>query len=673
SANYGFFPGLYSTVTFNGTADQFLTTACAQEDFNNLTINKSAGKFRPSDNLQVLGDILISNGSWEDFVSGLSHSVYSDFTVAPTGAFLTTAVANTVEFKGSQHSNLNYAGATGYFRNLLVNKGIGYSVNQIGNASCQNAGNLTVNQGYYFVNGNILTVTGNIAVNTAGYLSLAPSSLLTLTDTKSLNVNSGGRLELLGTSINKATIAANVPTSHYNLNVNTGGSIAADYAIFKNMGVNGISVGAGATVDLAHPFKGCTFQDGAAGGTLLTLNRNADFPTNTWTGSSNVTKTPATGHVYFLDFTGGFSGEAFDADANNLIDWVAPLTATATATPAAVCAGSSTQLNITRTGGVASFTYLWSPATGLSSTTVINPTATPLATTTYFVTVTDALGTTATSSILVTVNPILPVGVSIVASANPSPPNTFVNFTATPVNGGVSPSYQWKVNGNPVGTGLPSYSYKPAYHDQVTCALTSNYACPSGNPATSNTITMVIVATNTTETGTIPSPLDLCFDASNTITVAGGGSTFIVESGARATMIAGVKISYLYGTKVNPNGYMHGYITTTNAYCGSLLPSMLTVVAGEEEVHSELLPATQLFTIYPNPTSGKITISNTGEIVSGGIRVEIFNMRGDRVFSTSYTDERNHAIVLSDQSPGLYFVKVITVNKVESFKLIVTR
>jgi hypothetical protein len=612
----------------------------------------------------------------------LSHSLNSDFTVTSTGSFFTAAMPNTVEFKGSEHSNLSYSGALGYFRNILVNKGIGYSVTQVGNATCQNNGNLTVNQGYYFLNGNSLLVTGDINVNSAGYLNLSPSSLLTLTDTKSLNINAGGRLESLGTAANQANIRANLSTSHYNFNVLSGGTIAADYTTFKNMTINGVLIDAGATVDPAHAFKNCTFQDGtSAYATLLILNnsqvltiRNANFPTNTAGTQYNVWKGASSGHVYFVDYTGSFSGSAFEYDPYNIVDWVPTLLSVPTATPAAICPGSSTQLNVTRTGGVGPYNYLWSPSTGLSNPTIINPVATPVATTTYSVTVTDGLGTTASGSILVTVNPVLPVSVTIAASANPSPPGNYVTFTATPVNGGLSPSYQWKVNGTNVGDGLYTYSYVPAYNDHVTCVVTSNYSCPSGNPATSNTITMIVVAANTTVTGNVPSPLNLCFNAYNTVTVAGGGNTFTVQSGARATMIAGVKISYLPGTTVLHGGYMHGYITATSAYCASLPPLMAAVVAGEEDaIAAGTLPESGTFAIYPNPTTGIFTILNKGDNITGKVQVDMFDMRGDRILSTSYKDEKRHVITLRDQAPGLYFLKIISGDQIESFKLIVTR
>ena len=66
----------------------------------------------------------------------------------------------------------------------------------------------------------------------------------------------------------------------------------------------------------------------------------------------------------------------------------------------AICQGSSVQLNAT---GATS--YSWSPATGLSSTSVANPVATPANTTRYYVTGTSASGCVSTDNVLVTVNP----------------------------------------------------------------------------------------------------------------------------------------------------------------------------------------------------------------------------------------------------------------------------
>ncbi len=108
---------------------------------------------------------------------------------------------------------------------------------------------------------------------------------------------------------------------------------------------------------------------------------------------------------------------------------------------------------------------------------------------------TCATGSPATSnSITMTVNPNVATSVSI--SANPSGTvcaGTNVIFTATPVNPGTTPVYQWKKNGVNVGTNSASYSDNTlATSNQITCVMTSNATCATGSPATSNSITMTV-------------------------------------------------------------------------------------------------------------------------------------------------------------------------------------
>ena len=94
------------------------------------------------------------------------------------------------------------------------------------------------------------------------------------------------------------------------------------------------------------------------------------------------------------------------------------------------------------------------------------------------------------NQVIMVINSNLVVSVSISASANPVCSGNAVTYTANPTNGGSSPIYQWKVNGINAGTSSSTYTYNPASGDQISCILTSNVACPIGNPATSNIITM---------------------------------------------------------------------------------------------------------------------------------------------------------------------------------------
>lgn len=99
------------------------------------------------------------------------------------------------------------------------------------------------------------------------------------------------------------------------------------------------------------------------------------------------------------------------------------------------------------------------------------------------------------STVDVTVKPSLPVGVSITVSENPVYKNTSVTFTATPTNGGTSPTYQWCVNGSPIGgaTGTTYTTSTLTDKDKITCVMTSNYDCTiGGNTKTSNEVEMTV-------------------------------------------------------------------------------------------------------------------------------------------------------------------------------------
>jgi len=683
TTNFGFDPGISSTVIFNGTSDQLAGSNAPQLEFSTLKIDKSSGQFRPNDGVFTNRDVIINSGEWNDADAGLTHQVERNFTVNSAGGFLNSFAQNTVEFVGNRNSILTYASAQGYFHNVFINKGTAYKVTQASNASLLFNGDFTVETGLYNIGGYQMIVTGDINVNASGKLTIPQGSTLILTDLNNLNVNNGGTLEVNGISGNMATITANTSTARYNLNINSGGNIAADFGNFRRISPYGLYVKQGAAVDQAHAFTGCNFFEGSAGGTLLTLDnsqtltiRNTLFPTNTWGGASNVKKSMNMGLVYFVDYSGSFSGEDYDDDPYSRLLWVTTLLANATATPEIICSGSSSQLKANASGGTTPYTYLWSPAGSLSDPSVSNPVASPVATTAYSLLLTDALGTTVADVVTVTVSTALPVSVTISASGNPVIPGTMVNFTATPVNGGTTPSYQWKVNGVNVGTGLSTYAYIPNQNDEVWCIMISNGPCVSGNPATSNVITMTLVNLNTNVSGVVAPPISVCYDAFNTIVVAGGGTSFLVQSGGSAIMIAGSGIFYRNGTKVEPGGYMHGYITTTNSYCENLPLSMATEVTGVENMTAATLPGVisdHRFTLFPNPTNGKFTLLVNDDNPVGMISVKISGMRGERVLTEEMILFRRIELDMSGVPSGIYFVQILANDRQEVVKLVVTQ
>jgi hypothetical protein len=370
-------------------------------------------------------------------------------------------------------------------------------------------------------------------------------------------------------------------------------------------------------------------------------------------------------------------------------------------------------------------------------------------------------GNPATSNaVVMTVYPMLPVSITIAPAANPVCANTRVTYMATALNGGNNPRYQWKFNGVNAGTNNPVYKCTPANNDVIICVLSSNEVCTSGNPATSNTVTMTVnplpvpaitgasaVFSGTTgvvyttqagqvnyswtispggsitsggtandhtatitwttagpqwigvnftnaQTGcrgaaatqfsvTVFSTLPVnrtiqnvivangqivCYDALQTITVAGFGTAFLVQSGGSATMIAGQNIIYLDGTKVEPAGYMRGCITITGQYCGTMAPSIPTVVAGETEAPSTLDLA--FFKVYPNPTNEKFMVEYIGEDKIGKINVEIYGMKGDKILSKEFSEERRHEFSLVGRSSGIYLVRIVSVEITKTVRIL---
>lgn len=73
---------------------------------------------------------------------------------------------------------------------------------------------------------------------------------------------------------------------------------------------------------------------------------------------------------------------------------------------------------------------------------------------------------------------------------------SLLTYTATVVNGGSTPTYNWTVNGISYAT-TPTFIYVPLDGDLIQATLTSSFGCASPATVNSNTITMTVDATQT--------------------------------------------------------------------------------------------------------------------------------------------------------------------------------
>lgn len=83
--------------------------------------------------------------------------------------------------------------------------------------------------------------------------------------------------------------------------------------------------------------------------------------------------------------------------------------------------------------------------------------------------------------------------ISQTTGTNPSCAGESLTFTATAVNGGTTPGYQWRVNGVNVGNNATTYTASTlANGDVITCIVTSSLTNVTGSPSTSNSLTMSV-------------------------------------------------------------------------------------------------------------------------------------------------------------------------------------
>jgi len=157
-----------------------------------------------------------------------------------------------------------------------------------------------------------------------------------------------------------------------------------------------------------------------------------------------------------------------------------------------------------------------------------------------------------------------------------------------------------------------------------------------------------------------------CYNAVQTISVAGNGTTFIVENGGSATMIAGQQIICYPGTIIQNGGYLLGYIAPAGPWCTT--PSMPAAVMAEDEIAGNTIHAA--FKVYPNPTTGNFIIEVNGEPADEKVSVNIYGMRGEKVFAKILQGDRRYEISISDRPVGIYFIRLISGNRAETVKII---
>lgn len=390
------FPNNFSTVSFAPLSTEEFYGTGAQSvyatTYGNLILSTgntktASGSLTIANDLTINTTALFNMGSYSHSLKGnWYNNVSSAATIPSTSTFILNGT-------GAQ---IIGGTAASVFYNLSINNSSGVSISQ----------DQSVNNILNLISGNLRLTTKNLSIAGSSSVSGSPFSA-----SKMIVVDGGGEL--------RKTFST---TGSYFFPV-------------------GDETGTPEYSPITLNYTSGTFAGGAYSGVKLT---NAKHPNNAsttdylkryWTISNSGITSPSlnVSGTYVTADIAGTESSIFSAKYAGALPWVKynvlasntltangitntgsgiALTGITNQTLAvsisggdvSICKGNSVSLSSTVTNnGTGSVTYSWSPVTGLSSSTIANPVATPTSTTTYTLTVTDGNGITATASTTITV------------------------------------------------------------------------------------------------------------------------------------------------------------------------------------------------------------------------------------------------------------------------------
>lgn len=146
---------------------------------------------------------------------------------------------------------------------------------------------------------------------------------------------------------------------------------------------------------------------------------------------------------------------------------------------------------------------------------------------------------------------------------------------------------------------------------------------------------------------------------------------FEVYSEGTADLKAGSVILLGEGVHIATGANFHAGIMTTIYYCNiepALVAAKTEATTPVDNLSSE--SSDELFMMYPNPTSGYLSIEVKQVDETSVILIEIIGMKAERVLHQQFNGQNKFLFDLSNQAKGVYFVRVIEGNQTSTKKLI---
>lgn len=253
----------------------------------------------------------------------------------------------------------------------------------------------------------------------------------------------------------------------------------------------------------------------------------------------------------------------------------------------------------------------------------------------------------ARTAVTCTINPSVAASVSIAADpGNEICSGTSVTFTATPTNGGTTPTYQWKKNGTPLAgaTNATYITSSLSDGDNITCVMTSNAPCVTGSPATSNTISILVLPMTPAISNVVQTPTSV--SSLNTVSVSADvRDCYPITSVTLKWCTDGVT----YGNSISMSlGASPTYTTSSDIPAQSIGTTVYYKIEAVDNMTNTTLTSAYSYTVSDEPsnhatsfscgTSTNVSIQLTWTDATGGVIPTAYLIKGSSVSFAAITD-----------------------------------
>jgi len=515
---------------------------------------------------------------------------------AAAGNDVTICIGNTVQLAATGGVTYSWSPTAG-----LSNASV---ANPIANPTLTTNYTVTATNGACVTQDNVtVTVATSLNVNAGADANLCSGQTLQLAATGGAQYQWTPTTGLSNANVGNP-IATPTSTTTYTVTTFSGTCSSTDNITITV--VAGITATAGADITLCN-----------GNSATLTATGGTSFSWSPATGLSNATSAtptafPTSTTTYVVTATtGGCS------DMDTVVVTVGNASANA-GIDVALCSGQNTTLNAS--GGT---NYTWSPNTGLTNANIANPVATPSATTTYTVTITNGV-CTATDNVTIAVS-----SVSVNAGAD------------VQVCNGASAALTAQ------GSGATTYSWSP------TLGISNpSIANPSATPTTTTLYTITVTDglctasdnVNVTVNANPTAPVITDNSGVLSTTTSASGYQWLLNGGA----LAGANASQY--TPINNGTYTVVVANGNGCTAASAVYNFITV-------SSPLIPQGGITSVYPNPVSDVMNIEISDKLLSQNTKCYITDMLGN-VMMEIQPNSLHFIVSTLNLSSGVYFVKI---------------